>query len=61
VCTDFAVYVDEYNARQRLRKIGYVDSVDGLDAKDATIFLEISSMYDKLDQEKLKKKSKKGR
>lgn len=58
VCTEFAQYVAEFNARARLRKIGFVSSFDDLTDKDAKIFLEISHLYDKIDEEHRKKSSK---
>jgi len=61
VYTEFSAHVSEYNSRQRLKQIGFVDSLDGLSDEDATIFLEISSIYDKLESERIKKENKKRR
>jgi len=58
IYTEFAIYVSDFNARARLAKLGYSDSLDDLDDKEATIFLEISGQYDKLDTAKAKQKVK---
>ena len=58
VITEYAVYVSEYNARQRLRKCGFSDSMADLSDEDATIFIEISSIYDRLERDKMKADAK---
>jgi hypothetical protein len=55
------MHVSEYNARQRLRKCGFSDSMADLSDEDATIFLEISALYDKFEVDKAKADAKKKR
>ena len=61
VVTDYIMHVSEYNARQRLRKCGFSDSMADLSDEDATIFLEISALYDKFEVDKAKADAKKKR
>jgi hypothetical protein len=61
VVTDYIMHVSEYNARQRLRKCGFYDSMADLSDEDAVIFLEISSLYDKFEADKAKAEAKKKR
>jgi len=42
-----AGYVGEYNARCRLVKLGYTDSLDSLDGFTADCFMIISETFDK--------------
>lgn len=49
-------YVVEYNARSRLRKLGYTSDLSGLDMYKAQIFLRIADEYDKIEVQEMKKK-----
>jgi hypothetical protein len=56
-----APYVNEYIARQRLKKLGFTSNINELDDYKAEIFLEISVQLDELEKEETKRKTKHGR
>jgi hypothetical protein len=51
-----APYVTDYFARERLAKLGFVSSLETLNADDAEIYLCIDSEVERLRARELKKK-----
>jgi hypothetical protein len=48
-------YVAEYNNRQRLRAIGYTDSLENLDAITGEYFVEIAKVISELEKKEMEK------
>jgi hypothetical protein len=48
--------VAEYNARMRLAKLGYTETIENLDCIKADMFLIIDQEIDKLEKEKNKRR-----
>lgn len=53
-----APYVAEYNNRIRMRKLGFTDSMENLDAVTAEYFIAIAMEYSRLENEEMKEKMK---
>jgi hypothetical protein len=47
-------YVAEFNNRQRMKALGFTDSLENLDAVTAEYFIEITQTYARLESEKVK-------
>lgn len=54
-------FIEDYNKRSRLRKLGFVESLDNLDQVTADVFCAIADEVDKLEEAERKKKNAKGK
>lgn len=54
-------FLVEYNQRAKLRKLGFVDSMDGLDTLTAEMFTFISDEIDRLESEAAERRRKRGK
>jgi hypothetical protein len=59
MANETAYFVAEYHNRMRLRKLGFVDDLENLDAVTAEFFIEISQQLNRLESEEMKSKSSK--
>lgn len=55
---NMAYWIDEYNKRRTLTKLGFIQSIDELDSLEAEIFGEISAEISRIEAEEAKAKRK---
>ena len=58
---DMVFYLSEYNQRAKLRKLGFTESLEELDALTGELFAMISDEIDKLESEEAKNRRKRGK
>lgn len=56
-----AFYLAEYNHRAKLRKLGFTDSIENIDAVTAEIFVFISDEISGLEKEAADRRSKRSK
>ena len=56
-----AIHLHEYNHRAKMRRIGYTEDIENLDAYNGEIFAHISDEISKLEKESMDRKSKRGK